>query len=210
MGSPLGESGRDAKETQHKVTLTKAFEMQLTTVTQVQWSLVMGENPSNFKSGGKLIPINGKSIAMNPNRPVEQVSWEDVQVYITRLNQLDPNHTYRLPTEAEWEYAARAGKSTAYSFGDDPSDLGEYAWYGYNSDHQTHDVAQLLPNPSGLYDMHGNVWEWAYDGNNSSQPNHMIRGGGWSSGTKLLRSARRIQNVLSSESIGFRLVRTAK
>ena len=91
----------------------------------------------------------------DPNRPVEHISWDDVQKFIRKLNEQEGGSTYRLPTEAEWEYACRAGSTTAYSFGDDPSQLGEYAWYRDNSGHETHPVGQLKPNPCGLYDMHG-------------------------------------------------------
>jgi formylglycine-generating enzyme required for sulfatase activity len=163
----------------HKVLLTKPFEMQATPVTQLQWSLVMGKNPSNFKKGGKMVKINGpdgmKDVEMNPNRPVEQVSWDDVQTFIERLNAADPKYNYRLPTEAEWEYAQLAGTDTAYSYGSDPKELGAYGWHNANSGNKTHEVASLKPNANGLYDMHGNVWEWMQDWWNPSR----LHGNAW-------------------------------
>ncbi|MBS1985146.1 MAG: formylglycine-generating enzyme family protein [Bdellovibrionales bacterium] len=224
LGSPATEAGRNTDETLRDVTLTKPFEMQSTPVTQLQWAMVMKENPSYFKPKTPMDASTGYT-QMNPNRPVEQVSWDDVQKYIAKLNELDPHHSYRLPTEAEWEYAARAGTTTAYSFGDSPAQIGEYAWDYQNAGNQTHDVAELKPNPRGLYDMHGNVWEWTQDwyGNypagavtDPTGPptgsHRVFRGGSWSSSPQYLRSARRGRNSpgLRSYSIGFRLVRTPK
>jgi len=94
---------------------------------------------------------------------VEQVSWNDVQDFIRRLNQQEGKDKYRLPTEAEWEYTARAGSKTKYCFGDDSDELGAYAWYDGNSGDRTHPVGRKKPNTWGLYDMHGNVWEWVQD-----------------------------------------------
>ena len=115
-------------------------------VTQAQWETVMGNNPSWFKGA---------------NRPVEQVSWNDAQAFLKKLNAASVQ--FRLPSEAEWEYAARAGTQTAYAFGDDPNQLGKYAWFDDNSGNETHSVGQKKPNGFGLYDMHGNVWEWVAD-----------------------------------------------
>ena len=142
MGSDAGGS---REQSAHRIEISQAFYLGKYEVTQAQWKDVMGKNPSGFKGD---------------NRPVEEVSWEDVQEFIRRLNAREQGVTYRLPTEAEWEYAARAGSTTAYSFGDDTLQLGEYAWYWENADGTTHPVGQLKPNAWGLYDMHGNVWEW--------------------------------------------------
>lgn len=152
MGSPEDEPMRDSDETQHQVTLTNSYYMQTTEVTQGQWKAVMGSNPSWFSDCGD-------------DCPVEEVSWDDVQEFITELNKLGQG-TYRLPTEAEWESAARAGSMTAFANGDitetgsgyDPN-LDAMGWYSCNSDSKTHPVAQKQPNAWGLYDMHGNVWE---------------------------------------------------
>jgi formylglycine-generating enzyme required for sulfatase activity len=109
---------------------------------------MMGNNPSHFKG--------------DPNRPVETVSWDDAQEFLRRLSEKE-GKAYRLPTEAEWEYAARAGTTTAYCFGDDVSLLREYGWYTENSGGRTRAVGQLEANAWGLHDMHGNVWEWVQD-----------------------------------------------
>ena len=152
MGSPESELGRNSDETQHQVTLTKGFCMQTTEVTQGQWKAVMGSNPSEYQSGGDF--------------PVERVSWANIQDFITKLNQRGEG-TYRLPTEAEWEYAARAGSTTALANGEitevyceyDPN-LKAMAWYCTG---ETHPVAQKQANAWGLYDMYGNVCEWCQD-----------------------------------------------
>ena len=117
-------------------------------MTQEQWQAVMGTNPSRFPG--------------DPKRPVESVSWNDAQEFLRQLSEKE-GKLYRLPTEAEWEYAARAGSKATYCFGDDAKLLREYAWYGENSGNRTHPVGQLKPNAWGLYDMHGNVWEWVQD-----------------------------------------------
>ncbi len=156
MGSPADELGRETDETQHEVRLSKPLYMQTTEVTQAQWTVVMGTNPFYFKSCGV-------------NCPVENVSWDDVQAFITALNALGIG-TYRLPTEAEWEYAARAGSTMAFANGpitevgcaDDPI-LDAMGWYCYNSNNTTQRVAHKQPNAWGLYDMHGNVYEWCQD-----------------------------------------------
>jgi formylglycine-generating enzyme required for sulfatase activity len=145
MGS---ESGDSDEKPVHRVRISKNFYLGKYEVTQAQWHAVMGDNPSRFK---------GDTL------PVEQVSWEDAQKFIERLNAQEGGTKYRLPTEVEWEYAARAGTTTAYSFGDNPRPLGEYAWFSENFGNTTHPVGQKQPNPWGLYDMHGNVWEWVQD-----------------------------------------------
>jgi formylglycine-generating enzyme required for sulfatase activity len=143
MGSPESEADRSDIETQHLVKITKPFYLSAYEVTQQQYERVMGKNPSGRKG---------------PTAPVEQVSWHDAVAFCSKLSKQE-GVEYRLPTEAEWEYACRAGATTAYSFGDDVSELGEYAWHGRN----THPVGQLKPNAWGLYDMHGNVFEWCQD-----------------------------------------------
>jgi formylglycine-generating enzyme required for sulfatase activity len=145
------------------VTISSAYYLQTTEVTQGQWKKVMGSNPSKFKNCGD-------------DCPVEQVSWSDVQVFIRKLNSQEGTDKYRLPTEAEWEYACRAGTTTAYSFGDNESDLGDYGWYHGNSGNRTHPVGQKRPNPWGLYDVHGNVWEWTQTEEGSRR---VFRGGSW-------------------------------
>lgn len=148
MGSPVTEKDRFDDETQREVTISKEFEIADAPVTQAQWKEVMGSNPSYFKGD---------------DHPVECVSWEDAQKFIQKLNESQSEYTYRLPTEEEWEYCARAGTTTAYFFGDDPKDLPKYAWFYENSENRTHPVKQKLPNPWGLYDVCGNVWEWCQD-----------------------------------------------
>jgi hypothetical protein len=145
MGSPASEVGRCDNETQHEVAISKAFWLGQTPVTQVQWEAVMGTQPSYYCG--------------NPNHPVEKVSWQDATAFCRCLSEAT-GMAFRLPTEAEWEYACRAGTAATYSFGDDPSSLGENAWFEDNSGGSTNPVAMKKSNRWGLYDMHGNVWEW--------------------------------------------------
>jgi formylglycine-generating enzyme required for sulfatase activity len=148
MGSNDSDANKNEKPV-HTVRITKPFYLGKYEVTQDQWQAVMGTNLSNFTG--------------DPNRPVENVSWEDVQEFIRRLNSREGRTIYRLPTEAEWEHAARAGTTTRWSFGDDASQLGRYAWYGDKAAGPRYPVGQLQPNHWGLYDMHGNVLEWGQD-----------------------------------------------
>jgi formylglycine-generating enzyme required for sulfatase activity len=176
MGSPSSEPGRGSDERQHRVTLTKGFYMQTTEVTQGEWKAVMGNNPSYFKNCGD-------------DCPVEVVSWDDVQAFIQKLNRKEGVNRYRLPTEAEWEYAARAGSTTAFANGEisrpaelecnDDWNLDAMGWYCGNSWRKPYTyteqtapnfsrklprpVAQKQPNAWGLHDMHGNVHEWCQD-----------------------------------------------
>jgi len=144
----MGSDNRAEVRSPHLVNI-RSFLLGKTEVTQKLWFWVMRTNPSRAKVCGL-------------ECPVENVSWEDVQAFVRKLNQ-KTGQKYRLPSEAEWEYAARAGTTTGWSFGDDVTKLGNYAWYGENSGGQTHSVGQKLPNPFGLFDMHGNVWEFTQD-----------------------------------------------
>jgi formylglycine-generating enzyme required for sulfatase activity len=208
-GSNDPEAGRD-EEPVHTVRLTKPFYLGKYEVTQPQWQAVMGYNP-NYDRG-------------DPNLPVTVVSWEDVQEFIRRLNARERGTAfYRLPTEAEWEYAARAGSTTAFSFGNSAVDLGRYAWCGRNSDDNTHPVGQLRPNAWGLYDMHGNVLEWVQDwyGEYTPKPvpdppgpssglHRVVRGGSWYNDARFCRSASRGYATPGYVGyVGFRLLRTA-
>ncbi len=225
MGSPLEEPERDANEIPHAVTLTKSFQMQETKVTQAQWFTVMGYNPSEFKQRRHCPEFyeetDGES--MCARNPVESVSWLDAQVFIRRLNESGDGFTYRLPTEAEREYAGRGGNQTTYSSGSDTGTLLEAAWFFPNAGDFTRAVGLKKRNPYGLYDVHGNVWEWVADwyGEYPSDPRldpggpptsrfRSIRGGSWFSVAKYLRSANRGNAPSEARSgiIGFRLVRT--
>lgn len=171
MGSPESEPKRSYSEQLHKVTLTHGFEMQVTEVTQSQWYKVMGYNPSLYTSY-ETCPYTFISAdrdhpaSMCPDNPVENVSLDDVYEFMRQLNiNANDGYVYRLPTEAEWEYSARAGTNTTYYFGNDPAKLNEYAWSGINPREggHTHEVGGLIPNGWGLYDMLGNVNEWVSD-----------------------------------------------
>jgi formylglycine-generating enzyme required for sulfatase activity len=176
---------------QHNVTLTKPFYMQTSEVTQGQWVAVMGVNPSMYQNCGD-------------NYPVDKVSWNDVDEFITRLNLRENTDKYRLPSEAEWEYACRAGQTEAFSFGGDKKKLGDYGWFHDNSRGWPHHVYQKSPNAWGLYDMHGNVWEWCqdwygkYPSESVTDPrgpdsgtHRVSRGGSWRSVSRFCRSAHR-------------------
>ncbi len=204
------------EEPAHKVTLTKGFHMQTTEVTQGQWQDVM-----------KTKPWSGKEyVKESRDNPAVYVSWNDIKEFISRLNSLD-GKKYRLPTEAEWEYAARAGSLSKYCFGDSEYKLGEYAWYSKNTwdfgEKYSHSVGTKKPNQWGLYDMHGNVWEWCEDwyGNKyystsseidpmgpSSGTFRVIRGGCWFNPSRRSRSADRARFKPEFRYInaGFRLV----
>ncbi len=145
----MGSEEYDEEKPVHKVTINKPFYLGIYPVTQREWEAVMGNSPSNFKGD---------------DLPVEHVSWDDVQEFIKKLNEKEGTDKYRLPSEAEWEYAARAGTTTRYSFGDDKSKLSDYAWYStempFWHSSKTPEVGQKKPNPWGLCDMPGNVYEW--------------------------------------------------
>ncbi|MDR1311554.1 MAG: formylglycine-generating enzyme family protein [Burkholderiaceae bacterium] len=208
MGSADDDPDADKDEKPaHRVTISQPFYLGRYEVTQAQWEAVTGKNPSKFK---------GRS------NPVGNVSWNDVQEFIERLNRKEGTKKYCLPTEAEWEYAARAGTTTQYSFGNDKGNLGQHAWYKDNSGHKTHPVGQKQPNPWGLYDMHGNVWEWVQDWydeiyyakSSASDPrgpsegsNRVLRGSSWDYDARSLRSAFRSYYSPEdrNECYGFRL-----
>ena len=202
----------------HQVTLTESFEIGVYEVTQKQYEEVMVENSSVFKG---------------PNNPVERVSWENAVEFCRKLSEMPDSKTagviYRLPTEAEWEYACRAGTTTKYSFGNAISLLGDHAWFQKNSVGRTHPVGEKKPNPWGLYDMHGNVYEWCldwygeYPSDNVKDPivtesglepipkHRVIRGGSWNFGTANCFSAVRgnIPPLSNLPYVGFRVVRSS-
>jgi formylglycine-generating enzyme required for sulfatase activity len=209
MGSNDGDSD---ERPVHRVLLTKPFYLGKYEVTQGEWERVMGNNnPSQYKG--------------DPRRPVESVSWDALQEFIKRINARESGARYRLPTEAEWEYAARAGSTTVHSFGNDAAQLGYYAWYGDNAGSSTHPVGQKLSNAWGLHDIHGNVWEWVQDWYSDKyyaqsppenppgpQPgsNRVARGGSWGAGAWGCRSADRNNDAPGSRGgdLGFRLLST--
>ncbi len=211
MGSHEFEDEREADEgPQHQVHISRGFWFGTHEVTQAQWTAVMTTNPSQFPGS---------------QRPVERVSWDEAQLFIDRLNALIESPLYRLPTEAEWEYAARAGTLTRWSFGDSIDRISSFAWYAGNNDPAgTKTVGGKLPNPWGLFDMHGNVWEWCQDrydpkyydeaprqdppGPNTGRV-HVIRGGAFGSLAPFLRSAYRDWSPADArgEFLGLRLVR---
>jgi len=202
----MGSNEDDSEKPIHEVTI-QPFYLGKYPITQEQYQAVMGSNPSRFK-GAKL--------------PVEQVSWDDAVKFCEKLSQNDKK--YRLPSEAEWEYACRAGTQTKYYFGDDQSKLKDYAWYRENSGSTTHPVGEKKPNAFGLYDMYGNVWEWCSDRwheNYNNAPTdgsswetgtvknyRALRGGSWSGDVIYCRSAYRFRINASNRNdfIGFRLV----
>ena len=204
MGTETGEAN---ERPQHRVRITKAFELGKYEVTQAQWEAVMKENTSQFQ---------GRDL------PVDSVSWNSAEDFVKRLTAMDAAHSYRLPTEAEWEYAARAGTT-----GDYAGDLDAMGWYYSNSESRTHPVGQKKPNAWGLYDMHGNVWEWcqdwyqanAYSESAAADPRgpadgatKVLRGGSWGSNAGFNRVTCRVSFDPRSQNryFGLRLVREAK
>ena len=201
MGS---EKGDPDEKPVRRVSITKPFYIGVHEVTQAQYDAVMGGNPSRFKVA---------------KRPVESVSWEEAKAFCQKLSKKE-NAEYRLPTEAQWEYACRAGTQTVFHWGDgfDTS----YSWCGYNSARKTYEVGKTKPNPWGLYDMSGNVWEWcedwyaddAYSSEEDSDPKgpktgtrRVIRGGSWWGTPEDCRSANRLSYAPeeSLHTIGFRV-----
>ncbi len=211
MGSRDNEEVSSNEKPLHRVEISSPFYLSKFEVTQGQWVAVMGTNPGNFRS---------------PDRPVDEVSWNDVQLFLEKLNKLEKTDRYRLPTEAEWEYAARAGSETVYCYGDDPgaAKLKDYAWYAENSGKQTHPAGQLKPNAWGFHDMYGNVGEWVqdrYDRNYygvspaidpqgpQTGKKRVVRGGSWLSPPYSCRSAVRgyYSEDYTDSDFGFRLVK---
>ena len=207
MGSSETEEDHKSNEgAQRQVTISKPFYMGVTEVTQTQYDAVTGKNPSNFQE---------------PDNPVEQVSWDECVAFCTALSKMT-GRPVRLPTEAEWEYACRAGTKTRYSFGNDSKNLGAHAWYKSNSDSKTHPAGQKEPNAWGLYDMHGNVWEWCSDwytdvyvGPGTHDPkgpaagsHRVLRGASWQLVPADCRAASRHKALPANsyKSTGFRVV----
>jgi len=212
MGSPAGESDREAGEVQHRVTLSRPTWMAIHEVTQRQWFEVMGTRPSHF--------------AGDDERPVERVSWDDAHAFLARLSAHAAGSRFRLPTEAEWEYACRAGTHTAFALGDALSptqaNIGRLVGNRLEGRGQTTAVGSFTPNAWGLYDLHGNVWEWVEDAHcpyvvdgpsdpvgRCASPLKVIRGGSWAFSAAnarcALRYTHRPQDV--GYSLGFRVVR---
>jgi formylglycine-generating enzyme required for sulfatase activity len=224
---PSGTFTMGENDEAHQVTLTKGFELGVYEVTQEQYEKLMGKTPSEFK---------GKQ------NPVEKVSWDDAVKFCRKLSELPEEkaagYAYRLPTEAEWEYACRAETKTTYSFGDSVDSLGDYAWYNKNSgdpaggswvpedtvNNTTHPVGVKKPNPWGLYDMHGNVWEWCqarygdYPSGSTTDPtgpakgsDRVFRGGSWMNFSDGCSSANRRARApdLRAPHLGFRVLRSS-
>ena len=209
-GFQMGSANGDPNEQPvHQVTFASGFYLGRYEVTQAQWQKVMGSNPSKFSNCGE-------------NCPVEQISWDDAQEFIKKLNAQNDGYQYRLPSEAEWEYACRAGTT-----GDYAGDPNSMAWYTTNADYKTHPVGQKQANAWSLYDMHGNVSEWVMDyqhNNYDGAPNdgsawskavsddRMERGGSWTFDAKRVRSAHRGEapHDYRWKDVGFRLVAVSR
>jgi len=206
MGSAPSEEARANDEGPvRRVRISKPFYIGRYEVTQAQWKAMMGQVSNSLKE---------------IDLPVEGIPWSKTVDFCRRLSERELE-TFRLPTEAEWEYACRAGNMTAYSFGDAPSSLGQYAWFNSNSNHETHPVGQKKPNAFGLYDMHGNVWEWCSDwydeyyadstvdpAGPSEGASRILRGGSWFCTPGPCRSANRGWNTPETrdDDVGFRIV----
>ncbi len=226
MGSPDSDREADADEKPaHRVTISKPFLLGKFEVTQAQWEAVMGSSPYEQSSGARSNPyfdLPGMAERVRkPDNPVT-VSWNEAQQFVQRLNEKEGHRRYRLPTEAEWEYAARAGTTTSYSFGNDRGQLGRYAWFGEDfATGAPHPVGGKLPNPWGLHDVHGNVWEWVQDNYGrydaaavtdpkgpASGSGKVVRGGSWHVTAGGWRSAHRKEYAADYRgiSIGFRVL----
>jgi formylglycine-generating enzyme required for sulfatase activity len=217
MGWPETERRySDNEGPQHKVVISRPFAVARFELTFGEWDACVadGDCPRD-------IPESGSRRA---RLPVINVSWDDAQSYVAWLSKMT-GKPYRLLSEAEWEYAARAGTTTRYSFGDDEAELAEYAWYNWNSANRAHPVGQRTPNAFGVFDMHGNVWEWVedcyhddYEGapvdgaawTTGGCATRVLRGGSWNSSPELLRAAYRLKatTVERNHVVGFRVGRT--
>ena len=217
MGSPKSETNRDEDEVSHVVRISKPFYLGQHEVTQGEWNAVM-----------KFQPWKGKGYTTEgANHPATHIDWDSADNFCKVLSEKE-GKTYRLPTEAEWEFACRAGPTTAYPFGNDDKDLVKSAWFGSNvgenGEKFTHPVNQKLANPFGLHDMSGNVWEWCadwldekyYSKSPKSDPQgaasgekRVYRGGGWIHHSSKCRSAARSGYfpIYKSNAVGFRVVR---
>ena len=225
MGSP---NGNPDERPVHRVRISKGFEMGKYEVTQAQWHGIIAD--PHMKPGTKILSPGGMEVSSDPSRfkgpdlPVESVSWDDIQGFLKRLNARDDKHSYRLPTEAEWEYACKAG-------GPEEASLAETAWYKQNAGDRTQVVGTKKPNAWGLFDMHGNVSEWVedwysaeyYENSPAADPKgpalspetgsyRVYRGSCWYHASEYVRAAFRSFDFPISrfDSVGFRLVRTAR
>ena len=228
MGSPPDEKGSEEDERRHEVTISRDYHLGIHEVTQAQYKKIMGKNPSHFQGDAvaERHPETNRVVKEvdSANHPVEQVSWEDAVEFCQRLSALPEEkkagRVYRLPSEAEWEYACRAGSQMAYSFGSDEKSLVNFGWYDSNSKGMTHAVGLKKANAWGLYDMHGNDFEWCADWYGeypkayATDPRgpedgwaRALRGGSWFDGAVDCRSALRGWKVRSllDRTIGFRV-----
>ena len=219
MGLPLRRRDRGSDEgPEHEVELSQGFWLSKYEVTQGQWEAVMGTRPWSGQ----------KYVQDHPSHPAVYISWNDVQEFIGRLNASVGDSLYRLPSEAEWEYACRAGSKTRWSFGDDEQQLTHYAWYSENAadvdEYYAHAVGTKRPNPWGLHDMHGNVWEWVQDGYDedyykrsprvdppgpTASSNRIVRGGSFARDAQRIRGTFRGRALPSYRNVdtGVRLLR---
>ena len=219
MGAPLGDLARSADETPtRQVMISKGLYLGKYEITQSQWMAIMGTAPWTGK----------QFVETGATHPAVYISWTSLQEFLRRLNESVGETLYRLPTGGEWEYACRAGTSTPWSFGGDETQLHRYAWFADNAPGAGMPYAQpvgsKLPNPWGLYDMHGNVWEWVMDwygasydllaavdpAGPASGTSRVMRGGGFVNPSRHLRSAKRFSYdpSLRYGALGGRLVRT--
>jgi formylglycine-generating enzyme required for sulfatase activity len=239
MGSPAGEGGDDERP-QHEVTISRAFYLGTLPVTQAQYEKLIGKNPSHFSATGH---GKAKVATMDTSRfPAETVSFWDAAYFCNALSKAEGIETYysiqavvvdeilggsgyRLPTEAEWEYACRAGNTSPYGFDDGEDELPQYAWFCENSDERTHTVGERIPNRFGIHDVHGNVMEWTLDGYehdyysrspatdprgpSSFRSPRVLRGGCWYFSAEQCRSASRfnLSQQRRRQYMGFRIAR---